>query len=89
VLINAGTLQKEQRMIAGCESCNKDIEIPFVVVLGLTPVLAVVSSRRDPFALTSVLLQRTLRWNVKHVVCNARIASRPVREHCVPGYIQD
>jgi hypothetical protein len=29
VLINAGTLQKVQRMIAGCETCSEDAEIPF------------------------------------------------------------
>jgi len=29
VLIDATTLQKEQRLIAGCETCSEDTEIPF------------------------------------------------------------
>jgi hypothetical protein len=29
VLIDAATLQKAQRMIAGCETCSEDAEIPF------------------------------------------------------------
>jgi hypothetical protein len=33
VLINAATLQKAQRMIAGCEGCSEDAEIPFEKVL--------------------------------------------------------
>ncbi len=33
VLINAVTLRKAQRMIAGCEACSEDAEIPFDNVL--------------------------------------------------------
>jgi hypothetical protein len=29
ILIDAATLQKAQRMIAGCEACSEDAEIPF------------------------------------------------------------
>jgi len=29
VLIDATTLQKAQRLIAGCETCSEDTEIPF------------------------------------------------------------
>jgi hypothetical protein len=33
VLIGASTLQKAQRMIAGCEACSDDAELPFENVL--------------------------------------------------------
>jgi hypothetical protein len=33
VLIDAATLQKAQRMIAGCEACSEDAEIPFDNIL--------------------------------------------------------
>jgi hypothetical protein len=33
VLIDAATLQKAQRMIAGCEACSKDAETPFDNIL--------------------------------------------------------
>ena len=33
VLIDAATLQKAQRMIAGCEACSKDAELPFENIL--------------------------------------------------------
>jgi hypothetical protein len=33
VLIDAATLQKAQRMIAGCEACSDDAEIPFDNIL--------------------------------------------------------
>jgi hypothetical protein len=33
VLIDAATLQKAQRMIAGCEACSEDAELPFENVL--------------------------------------------------------
>jgi hypothetical protein len=29
VLIDAATIQKAQRMIAGCQACSEDAEIPF------------------------------------------------------------
>jgi hypothetical protein len=33
ILINAATLQKAQRMIAGCEACSEDADIPFDNIL--------------------------------------------------------
>ena len=33
ILIDAGTLQTAQRMIAGCEACSEDAEIPFDNIL--------------------------------------------------------
>jgi hypothetical protein len=33
VLIDAGTLQKAKHMIAGCEACSDDAEIPFDNIL--------------------------------------------------------
>jgi hypothetical protein len=33
VLIDAGTLKKAQRMIAGCEACSEDAELPFENIL--------------------------------------------------------
>jgi len=33
VLIDAATLDKAQRLIAGCEACSEDAEIPFDNVL--------------------------------------------------------
>ena len=33
VLIDAASLQKAQRMIAGCEACSEDAEIPFDYIL--------------------------------------------------------
>jgi hypothetical protein len=33
VLVDAATLQKAQRMIAGCEACSEDAEIPFENIL--------------------------------------------------------
>ena len=33
VLIDAATLKKAQRMIAGCEACSETAETPFVIVL--------------------------------------------------------
>ena len=33
VLIDAATLQKAQRMVAGCEACTEDAEIPFDNIL--------------------------------------------------------
>ena len=33
VLIDALTLQKAQRMVAGCEACTEDAEIPFDNIL--------------------------------------------------------
>jgi len=33
ILIDAATLQKAQRMIAGCEACSDNAEIPFDNVL--------------------------------------------------------
>jgi hypothetical protein len=33
VLIGATTLQKAQRMIAGCEACSENAEIPFDKIL--------------------------------------------------------
>ena len=33
VLIDVATLQKAQRMIAGCEACTEDAEIPFDNIL--------------------------------------------------------
>jgi hypothetical protein len=33
VLIDAATLQKAQRVIAGCEACGEDAEIPFDNIL--------------------------------------------------------
>jgi hypothetical protein len=33
VLIDAATLQRAQRMIAGCEGCSEDAEIPFDNIL--------------------------------------------------------
>jgi hypothetical protein len=34
VLIDAATIHKAQRMIAGCEACSDDAEIPFDNILG-------------------------------------------------------
>jgi hypothetical protein len=33
VLIDAATVQKAQRMIAGCEACSEDAELPFENIL--------------------------------------------------------
>jgi hypothetical protein len=33
VLIDSATLQKAQRMVAGCEACSEDAEIPFDNIL--------------------------------------------------------
>ena len=33
VLIDVATLQKAQRMIAGCEACTEDAELPFDNIL--------------------------------------------------------
>ena len=33
VLIDATTLQKAQRLIAGCEACSEDAELPFENIL--------------------------------------------------------
>ena len=33
VLIDAATLEKAQRMFAGCEACSEDAEIPFDNIL--------------------------------------------------------
>ena len=33
VLIDAATLQKAHRMIAGCEACSEDAELPFDNIL--------------------------------------------------------
>jgi hypothetical protein len=33
VLIDAATLQKAQRMIAGCEACSEHAELPFENIL--------------------------------------------------------
>jgi hypothetical protein len=33
VLIDAATLQKAQRLVAGCEACSEDAELPFENIL--------------------------------------------------------
>jgi hypothetical protein len=71
VLIDAATLQKTQRMIAGCERCSADAEIPFDNILdrltGSDPsVTDCVLEVPAVFSVRAEISEKTLlEWNGK------------------------